>query len=64
MSIQELSEELEAAKNSLQEKESQLWSMECLREQEMTISKLSEELKAVKNSFGTKKLVSKVFRGS
>ena len=55
MSIQELSEELEAAKNSLQEKESQLYgAWNALREQEMTISKLSEELKAVKNSLRDK----------
>ena len=44
MSIQELSEELEAAKNSLQEKESQLYgAWDALRE-------LSEELRAVKNN--------------
>eukprot|EP00949_MAST-11_sp_MAST-11-sp1_P002648 g2648.t1 len=55
MSIQELSEELEAAKNSLQEKESQLYgAWDALREQEVTISKLSEELRAVKNSLRDK----------
>ena len=55
MSIQELSEELEAAKNSLQEKESQLYgAWDALREQEMTINKLSEELRVVKNSLRDK----------